>query len=51
MYERTTGYSNVCLSVHDHIIKFWLWSHVFGSETPRSKCKGMHLVLKKGSGE
>ena len=47
IYETTIGYSNVCSSVQDHIIKFWLWSQFFGSETPSSERKGIHFVLKR----
>lgn len=43
MYERIIGYANVCSSVQDHIIKFWLQSHAFGYDTSYSELKEKHF--------
>jgi len=42
MYERTIWYSKVYSSMHDHIIKFWLQSQVFGSDKSSSKHNEKH---------
>jgi len=43
LYERIIEYSNVCLSMQDHIIKFWLQNQIFGSDTSSFEDKGKHF--------
>ena len=47
MYKRIVEYSNLCSSVHDYIIKFWLQIQVFGYDTSNSKCKGKNFRIQE----
>lgn len=46
-YERTIVCSNVCSSVQDQGIKFWLQSQDIGSDTVRFGHKGKHHDTQK----
>jgi len=47
MYRRTIGYSKICSSIQDHIIKIWLRSQHFGPEDQRFEHRREMMIPKR----